>query len=145
MARISRFALREEVLDKLFMLFFQVVGRKDNQNDFQKIIQDLLSPVERIMIAKRITIIYLIMKKIDYVTICDVLKVSPSTVAKFSLLMEKSDGIVPTLKGMVRNEKISIFLEELFLELRRPGTYGVNWRQAWQDKIRFSKKKETGI
>jgi uncharacterized protein YerC len=145
MTRISRFPLNEKVLEKLFDLFFEIVGRKKNKEEFLKTIYDLLSPVERIMIAKRIAIIYLLLKKIDYVTICDVLKVSPSTVAKFNLLMEKSDGIVPAFKEILTNEKVKIFLEDLFLALYGPGTPGVDWHSAWKDKLDLKRRKEIGI
>ncbi len=145
MTRISRFKLNDRVLKKLFWLFFEVVGKKKNADEFNKTIYDLLSPVERVMIAKRIAVVYLLMKKIDYKTICNILKVSPSTVAKFNLLMEKSNGIVPSFRIILRDEKITDFLEEIFLSIRGPGVYGTNWSNAWQRKIRYEQKKRTGI
>lgn len=145
MARISRFKLEDHILEKLFTLFFEVVGKKGYKEEFQKTIADLLSPVERIMIAKRIAIVYLIMKKIDYATICRNLKVSPSTVAKFRLLMEKSEGVIPTLNSLLRNEKIADFLEEWLIDLHAPGTYGANWSIAWQRKKEFQRRKSQGI
>jgi uncharacterized protein YerC len=145
MTRVSRYKLKDEVLDKLFYLFFEIVGKKNDINEFKNIISDLLSPTERIMIAKRITIIYLLLKNIDYLTIVDVIKVSPSTIAKFHLLMEKSTGIVPAFNKIIKNEKIVEFLEELYLDLRGPGKYGVNWSAAWQNKIDFERRKRRGI
>jgi len=145
MTRISRIKLNDRVLKKLFWLFFEVVGKKKNVDEFNKTIYDLLSPVERVMIAKRIAVVYLLMKKIDYKTICNILKVSPSTVAKFNLLIEKSNGIVPSFRIILRNEKITDFLEEIFLSIRGPGVYGTNWSNAWQRKIRHEQKKRTGI
>jgi len=145
MTRVSRYKLKDEVLDKLFYLFFEIVGKKNDINEFKNIISDLLSPTERIMIAKRITIIYLLLKNIDYLTIVDVIKVSPSTIAKFHLLMEKSTGIVPAFNKIIKNEKIVEFLEELYLDLRGPGKYCVNWSAAWQNKIDFERRKRRGI
>jgi len=145
MARISRFPLNEKVLTKLFDLFFEIVGNKNNKQEFLDTIYDLLSPVERIMITKRIAIIYLLLKKIDYITICDVLKVSPSTVAKFNLLMEKSNGIVPTFKEILKSENVKEFFEDLLLTLFGPGTPGVDWKAAWKHKLDFERQKETGI
>jgi len=145
MVRISRFKLREEVLEKLFDLFFEVVGKKGNREEFREVIVDLLSPVERIMLAKRIAIIYLLLKEIDYYSICKVLKVSPSTVAKFSLLMEKSQGVVPTFKKIVTKEKVGEFLEEVFNALFPPGVPGINWKAAWERKIDLKRRKAFGI
>lgn len=145
MVRISRFKLRREVLEKLFDLFFEVVGKKGDREEFRKVIIDLLSPAERIMIAKRVAIIYLLLKQIDYYNICNVLKISPSTVAKFSLLMEKSQGIVPTFKKIVTKEKVGEFLEEVFNTLFAPGVPGINWKAAWERKIDLERRKTFGI
>lgn len=145
MPPISRFKVKDLVLEKLFKLFFEVVGNTHNINEFELVLSDILSPVERIMIAKRIAIIYLLTKKIDYIIICDVLKVSPSTVAKFSFLSEKSQGVIPILKRIVSSEKIGQFLEEFLLTILGPGVPGVNWRDAWRDKLDLERRKETGI
>ncbi len=145
MTRISKFKLEKRVLDKLFTLFFEIVGKTNNREEFQKVIVDLLSPVERVMVAKRITVTYLVLKGIDYKIICETLKVSPTTVAKFTLLLERSEGMVPLFKKMLRNEKIELFLAELFSEIFRPGVRGVDWRSAWDLKRSIQQKKETGL
>ena len=126
MTRISKFPVQDNVLEKLFDLLFEVLGNQEDQEEFSKVIYDLLSPTERIMVAKRVAIVYLLMKKIDYYNISDVLKVTPNTIAKFQAIRKKSKGIVKSLKHIVRNEKIANFFEKLFLEIYRPGVYGVN-------------------
>jgi len=132
-------------LEKIFSLFFEVISKDKDETEFQNIIHDLLSLAERIMIAKRVAIFYMLIKKLDYYNIAKSLKVSPSTIAKFNLVKENSRGIVSALEGTVRNEKIINFFEELILELRRPGKHGVNWKSAWEDKIAHERKKEKGI
>lgn len=145
MTRISQFQVDDDVLEKIFSLFFEVISKDKDEEEFQNVIHDLLSPSERIMIAKRVAIFYMLMKKLDYYNISKSLKVSPSTVAKFNLVKENSRGIVRALSATVRNEKIINFFEELILELRRPGKYGVDWKSSWQDKIEHERKKEKGI
>lgn len=137
--------MENHVLEKLFDLFFEIIGNNDDKEEFEKIIYDVLSPVERIMIAKRIAIVYLSSKNIEYSIICEVLKVSPSTVAKFKLITENSQGIKPALNRIINNEKIVDFFKEIILEVKGPGKYGVNWSQAWRDKLEFERKKSTGI
>ena len=145
MPPLSKSRVENYVLEKLFDLFFEIIGNNNDKEEFEKIIYDVLSPVERIMIAKRIAIIYLSTKNIEYSIICEILKVSPATVAKFKLITENSEGIKQALKRIINNEKIVDFFREIVLELRRPGKYGVNWSQAWKDKLKFERKKETGI
>ena len=74
---------------------------------------ELLSLTEKIMI-KRIAIIYLLVKDIDYLVISDVLKVSSGTIAKFHSMMNKGREIKNILKGITGNEKIKDFLKNYF-------------------------------
>ncbi|PIP14678.1 hypothetical protein COX47_03855, partial [Candidatus Roizmanbacteria bacterium CG23_combo_of_CG06-09_8_20_14_all_35_49] len=114
MTRISRYPVKEEVLEKLFELFFKTVGNKENSKDFYEVINDLLSPTERVMIAKRIAIIFLLIKNIEFQNICQVLKVSSSTVSKFSLLKEKESPIIKNLQGfIIKDEFYDFFLDFL--------------------------------
>lgn len=145
MVRLSRFKLSNQQLEKLFSLFFEVVGKNKNKKEFQNIITDILSPTERVMIAKRIAIMYLLMKGIDNRTICYVLKVSSATVAKFAILAEKSVGVIPLFKKMLVNEKIVEFFQEVFNSFFAPGVPGVNWKAAWKRKIDLERKKALGM
>lgn len=145
MVRLSRFKLSNQQLEKLFSLFFEVVGKNKTKNEFQKIITDILSPAERVMIAKRIAIMYLLMKDVDHRTICYVLKVSTATVAKFAVLMEKSVGVIPLFKKMLTNEKIIELFQEIFNSFFAPGVPGINWKAAWERKIALERKKALGM
>ncbi len=115
----------------------------DEEERFIGIMNELLSLTEKIMIAKRIAIIYLLVKDIDYLVISDVLKVSSGTIAKFHSMMNKGREIKNILKGITGNEKIKDFFEELFF--REPGTYGTNWKSAWRQKFEIERKKQRGI
>ncbi len=145
MVQISKYKLKENVLEKLFSLFFEVVAKQKDKQQFEKILIDLFSETERIMIAKRIAVIYLRLKHIDQRTICKVLKISSSTCAKYSRLMEKSDGIVPQFNKMLREETLGNFLIEVFNEIFAPGVYGTNWSASWKRKNEQERKKREGI
>lgn len=145
MVRNSRFELSQDLLEKLFDLFFEIVGNTTSKDEFKKIFTDLLTPAERIMLAKRVAIVYLLLKKVEYYNICERLKVSQTTVARYSLLMEKSEGIVPAFKQIVQNDKVKIFLEETFNSIFAPGKIGINWKIAWENKKNLEKKKTFGI
>ncbi len=145
MTRISRFPIDEDKLEKLFKLVFEIVGKRHNQEEFDNVICDLFTPVERVMVAKRVAIVYLLLKEIDHRTICRVLKVSSSTVAKFVLLSEKSLGVIPAFKRIVHNEKICELLEDVYSSIFAPGVYGVNWAEAWRRKFNLQRKKEEGL
>lgn len=145
MSQVSRNEVDSKVLEKLFDIFFEVIGNNNDQEEFDSIIRDILSPAEKIMIAKRIAIIYLLMKNIDYKIICNTLKVSASTVSKFKFSVTKSPGIKLALNKIIRNNKIIDFFTELLLAVRGPGVPGVNWSGAWETKLRHERKKIRGI
>ena len=143
MTRISKYRVEDKVLEKLYKLMFEIISNMDEEERFTGIVNELLSPTEKIMISKRVAIIYLLMKKIDYIIISDVLKVSSTTIAKFHSIMKKGKEIRNILEGIIENEKIKDFFEELFF--REPGTYGVNWESAWRQKFEIERKKLRGI
>lgn len=143
MTRISKYSLENRVLEKLYFLMFEIISNMDEEERFTGIVNELLSSTEKIMIAKRVAIIYLLMKKIDYFMISDVLKVSSTTIAKFHSIIKKGNEIKNILEGIIGNEKIKDFFEELFF--REPGTYRTNWKSAWQQKFEIERKKLRGI
>jgi len=146
MIQISKKKLPENILSKLFSLFFEIVGKKDDKDEFKKIIDDIFSESEQIMIIKRIAIFYLLLKDIDKTAICDTLKVSKATVCKFYLLTKKSDGIVFYMNKILKQEKIRDFFDDIFYELfARPGKPGTNWKVGWQHKFEKERKKQTGL
>ena len=145
MTRISRRPVKDHVIERIYELFFEAVGKKTKKQEFLEVIHDLLSPTERIMIAKRVTIIFLLMKKIDYQTISDVVKVSPSTIAKFQIIMENSKGIVKTLQKILLNDKLVNILDEVILAFKGPGVHGTNWSSAWQRKNELERRRAEGI
>ncbi len=145
MVQLSRRKVEQDVLEKLFTLFFRIVGKNKDREDFESIIQGVLSPTEKTMIAKRIAIFYLLIKNIDYTIICETLKVSAATVFKFRFILENNSRLVPSFKKIIQNEKIINFLEEIYLTLRGPGVPGVNWSEAWKHVKRFEKRKAQGI
>lgn len=85
------------------------------------------------------------MKNIDYRIICQTLKVSNTTVSKFRLMIEKSEGIVPALKSILTIDTLSLFFEQVFADIFCPGVYGINWKSAWQRKLNVDRKKSTGL
>lgn len=142
---VSKNPLDKEILEKLFNLFFEVIGKSKNQNEFKQIINEVLSSTERIMIAKRIAIFYLLRKGVEYRIICNVLKVSASTVFKFRFFLQENSKTVFVINKILRNEKVTEFLEEIILTLYVPGTPGISWSQARIAKFKSEQKKIRGI
>ncbi len=145
MVRNSPYTLKPEQFAKIFGVFYEIIGNSTDRDEFNRIMLDLLTPAERIMLVKRIGVIYLLMKNIDYRVICQTLKVSNTTVSKFRLMIEKSEGIVPALTSILTIDKVSLFFEQVFVDIFHPGLYGINWQSAWKRKLNLDRKKLTGL
>ena len=140
MSRVSKRPLDERLLSKIYRLFYEVFSRNKNQDDFLLIIDDILSPTEKIMLSKRLAMIYLLIKKVDYRTISETLKVSTATVLFYSAVFkEKQTRIVNLIKQMLKKEKVLGFLEDVFADLMiHPGIYIGHHKLKWEHE----KKKE---
>ena len=94
MSRVSKRPLDERLLSKIYRLFYEVFSRNKNQDDFLLIIDDILSSSEKIMLSKRLAIIYLLIKGVDYRDIMDTLKVSSATVVFYaSIFLKRSSKL----------------------------------------------------
>lgn len=145
MIRISKFKLRDGVLEKVFDLFFKVVGERNSRKEFNDIIENLLTPVERIMIAKRIGVMYLILRKIDQRSISDTLKVSTATVSRCSLIISRNNHFKKSLQKIARNKKISLLFVDIFNAFRSPSMPTVNWTAAQKRKYDARREIELGV
>jgi len=143
MVNISKRPVDVKKLFKLYQLFFEVVSKAKNKDEFLELIKDLLSPVEQIMVAKRIAIIYLLTKNVDQLAIARYIKVSRATVSKFNLLFfEKKTRLIKIIESMIKKEKIGHFLEDLFADLFiQPGVKIGHWQRYWDHKRRQNERK----
>ena len=108
-----------------------------------ELIQDILTPVEQIMIAKRIAIIYLLTKHVEQVVIADNIKVSRATVGKFNLLFyKKKTRLIKIIESFLNNEKIGHFFEDLFADIFiHQGIYIGHHKLKWEHEKRKEERK----
>lgn len=121
--------LENEVMQKIYQLFFTIINKSSSKNDFLEILTDFISPEEQIMIAKRIAIAYLLLKGINHTKISYYLGVSSATVAKFALLFyQKETKSIKIIKSLIKTGKALAFIEDIFAELFiQPGFKRGHW------------------
>lgn len=143
MTNISKRPIDEKKLFKIYQLFFEVINNAEDKDEFFELIQDILTPVEQIMIAKRIAIIYLLTKKIEQVDIAEHIKVSRATVGRFNLLFYmKNTKLIKIIESFINNEKIGHFLEDLFADIIiHPGIYIGHHKLKWEHEKRKEERK----
>src|SRR3989339_1921468 len=107
MVNISSNSLPEDILNKIYELLLYLLKKGGNQENFFTIMNEFFSPKEKILFAKRITIIYLLLKGISQNNICKAINVSNGTVSKYSLYLTNNDlKIVKLIKILAKKEKI---------------------------------------
>lgn len=115
MTRISKRPLRKDLEKRMFHIFWQAFAQLNNEHDVFEFLEDLLSPAEKIMLAKRLAIAILLEKSWGYDEISSTLKVSSTTVnnvrQKTSIL---GKGFSRVIKNILKKEEVASFFEELF-------------------------------
>lgn len=112
MPHVSKKKLTKEVLKRLDKKLVTTFENASDKRNFNKVFRELFTRTEKIMFAKRLAIIFLLSKEIPQHHIVDMLKVSPSTVAKMSLKVEngKFDTLIATTK---KQSELVNFIEYL--------------------------------
>ena len=83
-----------------------------NKGESAKLVHELLTPTERVMIAKRVAIVYMLNKGHSIYEVEQVLKVSPSTVARYSL-KANSKEFVFLVSLLKKNEGLGAIFDSL--------------------------------
>ena len=138
MVNLTKKYVDEKKLVKINQLMFEILNKANDKDDFLRIIKDILSPPEQLMVAKRIAIIYLLLKGVDHSTVAKYLKSSRATVAKFSLFFyEKESKLVGIIGELLNKESFNHFFEDLFADLLiHPGLKIGHWQMYWDHKRR---------
>jgi len=146
MTRISKKPVNEKLLSKIYKLFYEVFSRYEGQEDFFSIIDDILSPTEKIMLSKRLAMIYLLIKKVDYRDITETLKVSAATVTFYSSMFYKKDSkVVNIISNMLKKEKVLYYLDDFFADIMiHPGIHKGDWQSYWDHKRKQENRKILG-
>ena len=101
--------------------------------------------MEKIVVAKRVAIMFLILKGVHWRNISDILKVSVGSVSKCQMILLNNNEMRDGLKVVLGRQEIENFLDELFLTFFGPGTAYINWKKAWKRKIVLENRKSQGF
>src|SRR3989338_4800231 len=94
MPQVSRRLIRKNIEDQIQKILNQSITLCDSSSLSSEFTEDLFTPTEKIMLAKRIAIAYLLIKGYSYTTIESTLKVSDSTIGYIALILKtKGNGL----------------------------------------------------
>lgn len=85
MPHISKRKLKKEQFEKIYEKLVLIFNNAGENKKSRLILEEFLTPTEKIMLAKRLAIIFMLNEKVSIHHISDALFVSPSTVDRISL------------------------------------------------------------
>ncbi len=143
MPQVSKRILHKDVEKRIFSLFWMAITRCKSQEKTIEFLTDLLTPTEQLMLAKRISIAFLLLRGYRYESVMGLLKVSRSTVAFVGLsLKEKGSGYRQILSTIRHNEQFSNALdkideafEDIFLPPRNPANHRIRNRNRREKRL----------
>ena len=106
MPHISSKKLDSNISNKLFNDLMSILGKAHDRKFLPLVFNELFTETEKIMFAKRIAIILMLVSKTPQHKLVDILKVSPTTMAKTSLGIEI--GKYKAILKVSRKEKIDL-------------------------------------
>lgn len=144
MSQVSRRYLNPKVEQQIFDTFvesFTTLSSAQKATDF---LYDLLSPVEQVMLGKRLAIAYMLMKGYSQRTIADTLKVSQPTVTKVNASLKVGAGYRAIISHMLQKEKVVAFfdkLEEKLDHLLPPkgGNWSAHYKASYAERAKRKK------
>lgn len=151
MAQVSKYPLSKETEERIFEVFWQTIADLKSKEIVQKFLEDLLSPTEKTMLAKRLAIAILLTKGHDYRSISKTLKVSTATIMIVNTwLKHGGEGYKMVIKKLLKQEKSDEFWDNLEETVSKilPPRYGTNWsekRQEQYQRLRASRRKRSTL
>lgn len=114
MTQISKYPIHKDVEKRIFEVFRSTISDLKNSEDIEDFLKDFLSPVEKIMLAKRLSIAVLLGKGYDYRKIAGILRVTPPTIASVSISLKYSGrGYKKIVEKILNDEKKDAFWEKI--------------------------------
>lgn len=118
MTQVSKYPISKNVFDHIFEIFLRTFIKIKNKEQADQFISNLLTPTEKIMLAKRLAIAFLLEKNYDYRTIQSIIKVSSPTITSVNMSLKYgSEGYKRLIAEIIREEKLISLLENSIIKL----------------------------
>lgn len=114
MSQLSKRPLNKETEKRIYDIFTHVLADATSKEDITALLYDFLTPTERVMLPKRLSIAYLLIKGYDQRAISQYLKVSFTTITKVSSALKNGGkGYRTMLERMATKEAFHSLLETI--------------------------------
>lgn len=146
MAQISKRFLKKEVEERILDLFWSALSFLGSKERTASFLDDLLTSTEKLMLAKRLSVVFMLLKGYERTDISEILKISEPTIWRIkSTLLYRGQGYKSVLERIMKEEKWEKFfldLEHFFSQILPPAK-GTNWKEVrkrqWENRHKEQK------
>lgn len=118
MSQISKYPISKNIADRIFEIFLKSLIELRQKDEADEFISDLLTPTEKVMLAKRLAIAFLLEKNYDYRTIQKLIKVSAGTISSVNITrLHGSSGYKKLINKITKEEALMHLFEESVVKL----------------------------
>ena len=103
MVNVSKQKLKKNVLNQINNRLVETIAKLETNGSTKNFINDLLGESEKMVLAKRLSVIFMLQENISWYRISNLLKVSDTTVKKIA--MKISGGEYENILKIVRQKK----------------------------------------
>jgi len=141
MSQVSKYKLDNKVYEKIFSLFPQFLSRMIGRGKQQELIDAFFTKTEKIVLAKRIAIAFMLTKGYTYNSIVGTIKVSHGTVANIADSLKSNDASIKSeLEGIAKEESFVAFLTTIGYKIETAlPPKNSNWSE-WRRRIEKEKQ-----
>lgn len=141
MSQVSKYQLSNKIYTKIFSLFPKFLYRMTTKGKQSELVDAFFTRTEKVVIAKRVAIAFMLVKGYKYDQIVGKIKVSHGTVAKIADSLKSHDGSIAQELGKISKEESFIeFLDAIGYQVSKLlPPKGGNW-SAWRGRIEKEKR-----
>ncbi len=133
MGQVSKYPVSSQVYKRCWEIFTKTLINIKNEDDAKLIINDLLTPVERIMLVKRLAIATLLKQGFPYREISKIIRVSLPTISSVnSSLRFGEGGYNKVLDRILKNEEFIEDFRKIVHGIVSVGAIGGKGSHPWR-------------
>ncbi len=136
MPRVSRIPVEKDVHRQLVDFFTSLVAELDNEEEIKIFLTDFLTPEEKLMLSKRLFLMWMLKRGFSSSDIRDILKVSKTTINSMKHQLAYKRGVEVGLQKLAEMENAREFEEKLNAVLKHvpPLTWRGKARARWLNR-----------
>ena len=114
MTQVSRRTLPSDVHKRIYDIFTNVITEIHTESEVRSLLEDFLTPTERVMLPKRLCIAFLLIKGYDQRSIASYLNVSFTTINRVSTALKvNGEGYQVILRRIGEHKHHGLILEKI--------------------------------